>query len=58
MTRMAGKALTAAAVETIARSGGLVAGRAGGHRPTLPRAPHDFAGSCGPGRDGPKVYRF
>ncbi len=45
MTEMAGKALTAAAVETIARSGGLVAGRACGHRPTLPRAPHDFADS-------------
>jgi hypothetical protein len=45
MTRMAGEVLTAAAVETIARSGGLVAGRAGGHRPTLPRAPHDFADS-------------
>ncbi len=36
----------AAAVETIARSGSLVAGRAGGHRPTLPRAPHDFADSA------------
>ena len=45
MTRMAGEALMAAAVETIARSGGLVAARAGGHRPTLPRAPHDFADS-------------
>ena len=31
MTEMAGEALTAAAVETIARSGGPVAGRAGGH---------------------------
>ena len=45
MTEMASEALTAAAVETIARSGGLLAGRAGGHRPTLPRAPHDFADS-------------
>jgi hypothetical protein len=44
-TEMASEALTTAAVETIARSGGLVAGRAGGHRPTLPRAPHDFADS-------------
>jgi hypothetical protein len=35
----------ARAVETIARSGGLVTGRAGGHRPTLPRPPHDFADS-------------
>ncbi len=31
MTEMAGEALTAAAVETIARGGGPVAGRAGGH---------------------------
>jgi amidohydrolase family protein len=46
MTEMASEALTAAAVETIARSGGPVAGRAGGHRPTLPRAPHDFADSA------------
>jgi hypothetical protein len=45
MTKMAGEALTTAAVETITRSGGLVAGRAGGHRPTLPRVPHDFADS-------------
>jgi hypothetical protein len=45
MTEMAGEALTAAAVETITRGGGLVAGRAGSHRPTLPRAPHDFADS-------------
>ncbi len=45
MTEMASEALRAATVETIARSGGLVAGRAGGHRPTLPRAPHDFADS-------------
>ncbi len=50
MTEMAGEALTAAAVETIARSGGLVAGRAGGHRPTLLRAPHDFADSSHRGR--------
>jgi hypothetical protein len=35
----------ARAVETIARSGGLVTGRAGGHRPTLPRPPHDSADS-------------
>jgi len=49
MTEMAGEALTAAAVETITRSGRLVAGRASGHRPTLPRAPHDFADS---GSDG------
>jgi hypothetical protein len=48
---MAGEALAAAAVETIARSGGVVAGRAGGHRPTLPRAPHDFA-------DSPKISLF
>ena len=45
MTEMAGEVLTAAAVETITRSGARVAGRAGGHRPTLPRAPHDFADS-------------
>jgi hypothetical protein len=45
MTEMASEALTAAAVETIARGGGLVASRAGGHRSTLPRAPHDFADS-------------
>jgi hypothetical protein len=45
MAGTAGEALTAAAVETIARGGGLVAGRAGGHRPTLPSAPHDFADS-------------
>ena len=45
MTEMAGEALTAAAVETIARRGRLVAGRAGGHRRTLPRAPQDFADS-------------
>jgi hypothetical protein len=36
---MAGEALTAAAVETVARGGGLVAGRAGGHRP-YPTAEH------------------
>jgi len=41
----AGEALAAAAVETIARGGGLVAGRAGGHRPTLPPTLHDFADS-------------
>ena len=45
MTGMAGEALTASAIEPIARIGGLVAGRAGGHRPTLPRTPHDFADS-------------
>ncbi len=45
MTEMAGEALPAAAVETITRCGGLVAGRAGGHRSTVPRAPHDFADS-------------
>jgi hypothetical protein len=45
MTEMASEALTTAAVETIARSGGLVAGRAGGRRPNLPRASHDFADS-------------
>ena len=45
MAGTAGEALTTAAVETIARGGGLVAGRAGGHRPTLPPAPHDFADS-------------
>ena len=33
MTGMAGEALTAAAVETIARTGGLAAGRAGGLAP-------------------------
>ncbi len=48
MTETAGEALTAAAVETIARSGGPVAGRASGHRPTLPRAPHEFADSLPP----------
>jgi len=48
MTEMAREALTAAAVETIARSGGLVAGRAGGHRSTPPRAPHNFADSTRP----------
>src|SRR5450759_4987499 len=37
--------LTASAVETIARSGGMVTGRAGGQRSTLPRPPHDFADS-------------
>ena len=47
MTGMAGEALTAPAVETIVRSGaGLVTGRAGGHRPTLPRPPFDFADSA------------
>ena len=45
MAGTAGEALAAPAVETIARGGGLVAGRAGGHRPTLPPAPHDFADS-------------
>ena len=45
MTGLAGEALTASAIETIARIGGLVAGRAGGHHPTLLRAPHDFADS-------------
>jgi hypothetical protein len=33
MTGMAGEALTAAAVETIARSSGLAVGRADGQRP-------------------------
>ena len=36
MTETASETLTAAEVETIAHGGGLVAGRAGGHRPTLP----------------------
>ena len=45
MTGMASEALTASAIETISRIGGLVAGRAGGHYPTLLRAPHDFADS-------------
>ena len=45
MTGMAGEALTAAAIEPIARIGGLVAGRVGAHRPTLPRTPHDVADS-------------
>ena len=39
------KALAAAAVETIARGGGLVAGRASGHRPTLTRRHPGFADS-------------
>ena len=43
--KLAGEALTASAVETISRTGGLVGGRAGGHRPTLRRTPHDFADS-------------
>ncbi len=34
MAGTAGEALTATAVESIARSGGSAAGRAGGHRPT------------------------
>jgi RNA polymerase sigma factor (sigma-70 family) len=39
MAGTAGEALTAAAVETIARGGGLMAGRAGGHRPSYRRHP-------------------
>ena len=57
MTGIAGEALTAAAVETIARSGGQLAGRAGGRRPTLPRPPHDFEDSPpGPEAVVVKVY--
>lgn len=47
MTGMASEALTASAIETIARNSGLLAGRAGGNHPTLLRAPHDFADSRG-----------
>ena len=39
MAGTAGEALAAAAVETIAPGGGLVTGRAGGHRPTYRRHP-------------------
>ena len=45
MAGMASEALTASAIETVAPLGWLVAGRAGGHRPTLPRTLHDFADS-------------
>ena len=45
VTMAAGEALTASAIEPIVRIGGLLTGRAGGHRPNLLLTPQDFAHS-------------